>query len=86
MKRKENELYWTEQISEYRKSGETLAQWREIQRYHLQSYRDSEREQLESVFYLQYLFEEHPQLDMSEDLNIDHLMPWSKELPKDCYI
>ena len=27
MKRKEKELYWTEQISNYRQSGETLAKW-----------------------------------------------------------
>ena len=27
MKRKEKELYWTDQISEYRKSGESLVQW-----------------------------------------------------------
>ncbi|MGH2319788.1 IS66 family insertion sequence element accessory protein TnpB [Planococcus sp. SE5232] len=25
-------------------------------------------------------------LDMTADLNLDHLMPWSTELPKDCYI
>jgi transposase len=41
---------------------------------------------LNPFFYLQFLFEELPQLDMSEKLQIDHLMPWSKELPKDCYI
>ncbi|WP_255485219.1 hypothetical protein [Sporosarcina sp. BP05] len=27
MKRKEKELYWTDQISEYRQSGESLIQW-----------------------------------------------------------
>ncbi|MHA6260028.1 IS66 family insertion sequence element accessory protein TnpA [Sporosarcina sp. CAU 1771] len=27
MKRKEKAIYWTEQISEYRQSGESLAQW-----------------------------------------------------------
>jgi len=37
-------------------------------------------------FYLKYLFEELPQLDMSANLEIDHLMPWSKDLPADCYI
>ena len=41
---------------------------------------------LNPFFYLRFLFEELPQLEMSENLNIDHLMPWSKELPKDCYI
>ncbi|ANU13946.1 IS66 family transposase [Planococcus halocryophilus] len=41
---------------------------------------------LNPFFYLQFLFEELPQLDMTADLNLEHLMPWSKELPKDCYI
>ncbi|WP_084040928.1 transposase domain-containing protein [Gracilibacillus boraciitolerans] len=41
---------------------------------------------LNPFFYLKFLFAELPQLEMSEDLNIDHLMPWSKELPKDCYL
>lgn len=41
---------------------------------------------LNPFFYLQFLFEELPQLDRSGELKIDHLMPWSKELPKDCYI
>ena len=41
---------------------------------------------LNPFFYLQFLFEELPQLDMTAELNIDHLMPWSKELPKECYI
>lgn len=41
---------------------------------------------LNPFFYLQFLFEELPQLDMTAELNIDHLMPWSKDLPKDCYI
>jgi len=41
---------------------------------------------LNPFFYLQFLFEELPQLDMSAEPNIDHLMPWSKELPKECYI
>lgn len=27
MKRKEKELYWTDQINDYRESGETLVQW-----------------------------------------------------------
>ena len=27
MKRKEKELYWTDQISEYRQSGESLVEW-----------------------------------------------------------
>ena len=27
MKRKEKELYWTNQISDYRQSGESLVQW-----------------------------------------------------------
>ncbi|WP_185959502.1 IS66 family transposase [Planococcus salinarum] len=41
---------------------------------------------LNPFFYLQFLFEELPQLDMNGELEIDHLMPWSKNLPKDCYI
>jgi transposase len=41
---------------------------------------------LNPFFYLKYLFEELPQLDMSANLEIDHLMPWSKDLPADCYI
>lgn len=41
---------------------------------------------LNPFFYLQFLFEELPQLDMSQELKIAHLMPWSKELPKVCYI
>lgn len=41
---------------------------------------------LNPFLYLQFLFEELPQIDMNDKLQIDHLMPWSKELPKDCYI
>lgn len=41
---------------------------------------------LNPFFYRKYLFEELPQLDMSANLEIDHLMPWSKDLPADCYI
>ena len=41
---------------------------------------------LNPFFYLQYLFEVLPQLDMEENLKIEHLMPWSKDLPADCYI
>ncbi|WP_391203207.1 IS66 family transposase [Psychrobacillus sp. L4] len=41
---------------------------------------------LNPFFYLQYLFEELPQFDMEENLKIEHLLPWSKDLPADCYI
>jgi len=41
---------------------------------------------LNPFFYLKYLFEELPQHDMSTKVEIEHLMPWSKDLPADCYI
>ncbi|WP_434092787.1 transposase domain-containing protein [Psychrobacillus psychrotolerans] len=41
---------------------------------------------LNPFYYLKYFFEELPQLDMEENLEIEHLMPWSKDLPADCYI
>ncbi|TWT07046.1 IS66 family transposase [Planococcus sp. CPCC 101016] len=41
---------------------------------------------LNPFLYLQFLFEELPKPDMTAERDIHHLMPWSKVLPKGCYI
>ena len=41
---------------------------------------------LNPFFYLHFLFEKLPQLNLNEAHVFDELMPWSKNLPKDCYI
>ncbi|WP_037562304.1 transposase domain-containing protein, partial [Sporosarcina ureae] len=37
-------------------------------------------------FYLQFLFEELPQRNLEKIAEFEDLMPWSKTLPKNCYI
>lgn len=41
---------------------------------------------LNPFFYLQHLFEELPQRDLEKIESFEDLMPWSKNLPKNCYI
>ena len=36
--------------------------------------------------YLQFLFEQLPQIDMKDEAAIDNLLPWSKSLPAECHI
>lgn len=36
--------------------------------------------------YLTYLFEELPNTRLEKEDSLDHLMPWSKQLPKMCYL
>ncbi|MFA1643296.1 transposase domain-containing protein, partial [Chryseomicrobium imtechense] len=41
---------------------------------------------LNPFFYLQLLFEELPQRDLEKLESFEDLMPWSKNLPTNCYI
>ena len=39
---------------------------------------------LKPYTYLEYLFEEMPNMDISDPQNLERLFPWSKELPARC--
>jgi transposase len=37
-------------------------------------------------YYLKYLFETLPNIDLDDQDSLDQLLPWSKNLPKECYL
>lgn len=41
---------------------------------------------LSPYYYLKYLFETLPNIDLDAQDTFDQLLPWSKDLPKECYL
>jgi len=41
---------------------------------------------LSPYYYLKHLFETLPNIDLNDQDSLDQLLPWSKDLPKECYL